>query len=259
MELWHDSAGEGRGILLLHAGICDAQMWERQMRTLAPAGRVVRCDLPGFGRTPMPAADYADGQCVIDLIEAEGLAPVVLVGASMGGEIALDVALARPDLVAGLVLIGSGHPLMGWTEELKRYSSREEDLAAAGDVDAIVELNLRFWVDGPDRTHDEVDAAMRAFVGDMQRDALVMLARPDVEGVALVPEPAERLGEIAVPTLAVVRRARHPRDARGRSPPRGRHPRRERRHRREGRHLPSLERPEEFDALVLGSSAACSD
>ena len=252
MELWHDSAGEGRGILLLHAGICDAQMWERQMRTLAPAGRVVRCDLPGFGRTPMPAADYADGQCVIDLIEAEGLAPVVLVGASMGGEIALDVALARPDLVAGLVLIGSGHPLMGWTEERKRYSSREEDLAAAGDVDAIVELNLRFWVDGPDRTHDEVDAAMRAFVGDMQRDALVMqLARPDVEGVALVPEPAERLGEIAVPTLAVVGELDIPEMREGAARLAADIPGASAATVAGASHLPSLERPEEFDALVL--------
>ena len=252
MELWHERTGEGRTILMLHAGICDAQMWERQMRTLAPAGRVVRCDLPGFGRTPMPTADYVDAADVVELLESESLAPAVLIGASMGGEVALDVTLARPDLVAGLVMVGSGHPGQVWSEETERYGSREEDLAAAGDVDAIVELNLRFWVDGPTRSHEEVDQAMRAFVGDMQRAELVMqLAEPDVEGGALVPEPAEHLAEISVPTLVLVGEldipemresaARYAADIPGASAATiaG------------AAHLPSLERPEEFDALVL--------
>lgn len=260
MELWHDSAGEGRGILLLHAGICDAQMWERQMRTLAPAGRVVRCDLPGFGRTPMPTVAYADGASVVELIEAGGLAPTVLVGASMGGEIALDVTLARPDLVAGLVLVGSGHPNQEWSEEMERYDSREGELAAAGDVDALIELNLRVWVDGPTRSHDEVDPAMRAFVGDMQRDALVMqLAEPDVEGGALVDAPGERLGEIEVPTLALVGELDVPEMVESAGRFAADIPGAEHATIAGAAHLPSLERADEFDSLVLGFLGASAN
>lgn len=252
MDLWHEEAGEGRTILLLHAGICDAQMWERQMRTLAPGGRVVRCDLPGFGRTPMPSEDYTDAAAVIELLEAEGLAPAVLIGASMGGEVALDVTLARPDLVAGLVLVGSGHPEQVWSEETERYGSREEDLAAAGDIDAIVELNLRFWVDGPTRSHAEVDPTLRAFVGDMQRDALVMqLAEPDVEGGALVPDPADRLAEIAVPTLVLVGDLDIPEMREGAARLAADIPGARAATIAGASHLPNLERPEEFDALVL--------
>ena len=89
-------------------------------------------------------------------------------------------------------------------------------------------------------------------VGDMQRDALVMqLARPDVEGVALVPEPAERLGEIAVPTLAVVGELDIPEMREGAARLAADIPGASAATVAGASHLPSLERPEEFDALVL--------
>ena len=139
-----------------------------------------------------------------------------------------------------------------WSEETERYGSREEDLAAAGDIDAIVELNLRFWVAGPTRSHAEVDPTLRAFVGDMQRDALVMqLAQPDVEGGALVPDPADRLAEIAVPTLVLVGDLDIPEMREGAARLAAAIPGARAATIAGASHLPNLERPEEFDALVL--------
>jgi 3-oxoadipate enol-lactonase len=55
VELWHEIAGEGAPVLLIHEGICDSGMWDSQWRTFPNAHRTVRCDLRGFGRTPLPA------------------------------------------------------------------------------------------------------------------------------------------------------------------------------------------------------------
>jgi pimeloyl-ACP methyl ester carboxylesterase len=68
----------------------------------------VAIDLPGFGETPPPtepwgSAEYA--RCVVSLLDELG-APVVVLGHSFGGRVAVHVAAARPDAVRGLVLTG---------------------------------------------------------------------------------------------------------------------------------------------------------
>lgn len=252
MELWYESAGDGETLLLIHAGICDARMWERQMTTLLPAGRVVRCDLRGFGRTPADAADYADAADLTELIEGQGLGPAVLVGASMGGAAALDLALARPDLVSGLVLVGASHPDQVWSAAMERFDGREAELFEAGDVEGVVELNLRVWLDGPGRSPDRVAPELRALVGEMQRRAVELQAvHPDARCGQLIPDHGTRLGEIAAPTLVLVGEldvaemvASAPRLAADIPGARAETI-------AGASHLPSLEQPETFDRLVL--------
>lgn len=74
----------------------------------APALDAVALDLPGFGTTPAPetpwgSADYAD--CVTEVV-GEMAAPVVVLGHSFGGRVAVQLAARRPDLVRALVLAG---------------------------------------------------------------------------------------------------------------------------------------------------------
>ena len=87
-----------------------ASMWEPQIPVAVEAGRrVVAPDLPGFGRSAVPAerSDYSIDRyadLVAALVGELGLGRVVLVGLSMGGYIALAVARRHPDVLAGLVL-----------------------------------------------------------------------------------------------------------------------------------------------------------
>ena len=76
---------------------------------LAPHHDVIALDLPGFGGTARPAtgwevADYADH--IAHEIERADVGPVTLVGHSMGAQFVTEAAVRRPDLVAGVVLIG---------------------------------------------------------------------------------------------------------------------------------------------------------
>jgi 3-oxoadipate enol-lactonase len=187
---------------------------------------------------------------VIDALDEHGLERAALVGVSLGGRVALEVAVARPDLVRALVLVAPGLPGHEWSQELRAQWDEEEAAFEAGDLDAAVEVSLRTWVDGPRRRPEDVDPELRRRVGEMQRDAYE-LQREWVDEEPLVRELGERLGEIVAPTLVLVgdedqpdmqaiakRLAREIQGARLATIP-------------ETAHVPSMERPREFDELVL--------
>ncbi len=100
------------------------------------------------------------------------LGPATLIGVSLGGAIALETAIARPELVSRLVLVAPGLRGFEMSDETKAGWAEEEAALERGDVDGAVEVNLRMWVDGPSRAPDEVDADVRSKVGEMQRRAI---------------------------------------------------------------------------------------
>lgn len=255
MELWHESAGEGEpAVVLVHAGICDSGMWDPQWQTFPRLHRTIRLDLRGYGRSELPPEGFSHAADLIELLERLELGPVALIGASFGGLVSLDVAVARPDLVQRLVLAAPAMAGHEWSDLVQESFAEEEDSLESGDLDGAVETNLQTWVDGPDRSPDDVPAGLRSRVGEMQRRAfeLQLPVWELAEDVLTVENLAERIGEVAVPTLVIsgsldvpdmeVIAARLESEIAGA--------------RREvvagAAHLPSLERPEEFDRLALG-------
>lgn len=103
------SAGAGSDLLFLHAEATTSG-WGRVHDLLAEHFTVWAPVHPGFGGDPLPdwLEDMSDLSFhYVDLIEALGLDKPIVVGASLGGWIALDLAIHRADLVGGLVLVGS--------------------------------------------------------------------------------------------------------------------------------------------------------
>ena len=252
-ELYREVAGEGPPVVLVHAGICDSRMWDPQWETFSRAHRVVRYDMRGFGRSPLVPGRYSPPGDLIALLDELALGPAALVGASMGGGISLQVAVARPDLVSALVLVGTGVRGHDWSEYVTRAWEEEEAAVERDDLDAAVEVNVRTWVDGPDRSPEQVDPEVRARVAEMQRRAFELLlpVGDAAQEEPLVLDVGERLGEISVPTLVVV----------GDHDAGDMHVIAERLEREIGAtrmtiegaaHLPSLEKPHEFDERVLG-------
>jgi pimeloyl-ACP methyl ester carboxylesterase len=204
IELYYETTGAGPPLVLLHAGVADSRMWDDQAAAFARRYRVIRYDLPGCGRSPIPDRRFSHHGILHALFESIGLEPAWLVGASFGGRVAVDFCLAYPEKVRGIVLAG---PLLGGFQpsaEIERFNEEEDRLLEAGDLEAATELNLRTWVDGPNRSADQVDPAVRARVGEMQLQAFSI---PEPEHAELEwPEPPalERLDEIQVPTLVIV-------------------------------------------------------
>jgi 3-oxoadipate enol-lactonase len=253
MDLWHEVAGEGPPVLLIHEGICDSRMWEPQWESFTRFHRTARCDLRGFGQTTLPSEPYSNARDVVELLDHLDFGAAALVGVSLGGRVALEVALARPDLVERLVVVGTALPGHAWSATVQRYGEEEDAAIARGDLDAAVEANLRMWVDGPSRRADDIDPALRQFVGEMQRRAFELQAPvwEEAEEELLVPDVGTRYMEVRVPTLVVVG-SEDVSDIRemGRRLASGIPG--ARLATIEGTaHVPSLERPQEFTELVL--------
>lgn len=213
-DLAWDGHGDGAPVLLLHAGVADRRMWEPVLPALAASYRVLRCDLRGYGDSPQPTGDWFDHEDVLGVLDAAGVERVAVVGASNGGRVAADLAVEAADRVAALVLVGAALPGAPVPDDLADAWEEEERLIAEGDVEGAVEVNLRLWVDGTGRDGPPVDPALREQLASWFRDVLSReAAERDAEGEPQGVEPplAERLGDIAAPTLVVVGAHDHPR------------------------------------------------
>jgi pimeloyl-ACP methyl ester carboxylesterase len=164
MTLAYDVTGSGPDVVLLHSLVCDRRMWDSQVRVLTGAGfRVSRCDIAGFGESPLPLESYNDADDVVALMDSIGVGPVALVASSGSGPVAAEIAARWPSRVSALALICSALP--GWpvSPERRAFAEQEDALLEAGDVAAATELNVKTFV-GP-----AADDAARSLVRDMQR------------------------------------------------------------------------------------------
>jgi 3-oxoadipate enol-lactonase len=202
-----DDRGSGSPLVLVHGGVADRRMWDPQLPSLAAAHRVIRYDARGFGESLPPLGAWSQHTDLLGLLDELLISRTHLVGASMGAGIAVEAALARPSTVDSLVLAAPGGALFGESPaELRPVWAAEVDALDRGDLDGAVEVNLRAWVDGPERPVGTVDPEIREFVGRMQREAFELPEwdqeiAPEHE---LAPPAAERLEEIACPVLIVV-------------------------------------------------------
>ena len=105
-------SGDGDPVVLVHGLGGQWQNWLENIPRLAESRRVVAMDLPGFGLTPEPEDDEEItitryGRWVNELADRLGLEKVDLVGNSMGGYIAAEVAIQFPERVSRLVLVSA--------------------------------------------------------------------------------------------------------------------------------------------------------
>jgi len=111
------SAGEGPPLVLLHGAGDNALDWQWVMPTLAATYRVYAPDLPGSPDSARPAADYSPAffeRFIAAFLDALNIRRATFVGNSLGGLIALRLALSEPARVIALVLVdsaGLGHEI----------------------------------------------------------------------------------------------------------------------------------------------------
>lgn len=118
MLLAHDAVGEGPPAVFLHGLGLSRAVFDPVVEAVAAHCRVVRLDLRGHGRSrpPDPAAPYTHHEDVRETLDALGLGRVDVVGLSLGGAVAVDLALAHPDRVRRLVLLAPALSGWAWSE-----------------------------------------------------------------------------------------------------------------------------------------------
>ena len=172
--------------------------------------RVIRYDVRGHGKTPCPPGDYAHSEDLMALLDHLGVGQTAVLGCSMGGGIAIDFTLTYPERATALIPVASA--VAGFDPEEADITAQEErgrlfsEVGAAydrGDFRNAAHLLARVWVDGPKRSPDQVNPEVRARAIEMM---MGMFELPEDEGTeqSLEPPAASRLAEIDVPTLVIV-------------------------------------------------------
>lgn len=246
----YEEAGAGPAVVLLHGGGLDLREWDDQMAPFAERHRVIRVDARGHGRSGTPMTPFRQCDDIAELLGKLGVERAALVGLSMGAGAATDTALEYPHLVSHLVVCGAGtnEPTFTdpWMLDIQR---RMAEAQARLDAPAWIELALKQGLIGPYR--DEVDAGVLRRCREMITDTVSNHVRPGMVAPHHVIGSWERLGEIAVPALGVIgtldapdhhamveRFVRNVRGARSATID-------------GASHVVNMERPAEFNAVVL--------
>lgn len=199
-RLFYEELGAGPTVVFLHDGLLSSVTWDRQIAAFTPFFRVIRYDRRGYGRSENEAAEVSDLDDLLALFDARAVTDAVLVGCSSGGGLAIDFALAHPERVRALVLVGPVVSGFGYSEHfMRRGFSNQRPMFARGDVDATVSN----YVTDPWLT-DSRNTEARAFL----RDELTRRPDPAVWRTPRTRPPEEpalpRLHELSKPTLLVV-------------------------------------------------------
>lgn len=138
IELFVERRGAGRPLLLLHGFTGSADEWSELIPALAPLRELILVDLIGHGRSAAPddPARYTAEACandLLNLLDALGVGAVDVLGYSMGGRMALQLAAAAPKRVRALILESASPGIADPAERTARVAS---DAALAAQIEA---------------------------------------------------------------------------------------------------------------------------
>ncbi|MGZ5341682.1 MAG: alpha/beta fold hydrolase [Solirubrobacterales bacterium] len=201
--------GEGPPVMLLHGLSGSWQNWLENIPRLAKRHRVIALDLPGFGASPMPPWELsipAYGRFLHDFCERVAVPSCAMVGSSMGGFIATELAIHEPQRVEHLALVSSAG--VTWSR------ARREPAAVIGRLArAAAPLVFRYQMEGLRRSRLR-HLAYRGVVHDpraLHPELLWEITVPAMRAPGLQQaittlvgyDIRDRLEEIEVPTLIV--------------------------------------------------------
>jgi 3-oxoadipate enol-lactonase len=192
-QVSYETCGSGpKTIVLLHDGILDGSAFDAAWPLLCARAKVVRYDRRGYGASPAATAPY-DAVADLDAVmKTAGVEHATLVGSSSGGGVAVDFALAHPEKVDGLILVGAAVNGFKPTEHFMKRTMTLLTLLSQGRL-ADAAKDPYILTPGAE--------AQRAFV------IADLTAHPGNFGAARMikdgPEVMSRLSEIKAPTLIV--------------------------------------------------------
>ena len=203
MMLRFASEGAGRIVLLLHGFPLDHTMWEGQRAAIGQNYHVIMPDLRGHGQTEAPDGIYPIDDMADDVIELldslKITEPVVVGGLSMGGYLALSLAVRYPKRLCGLMLIDTRA-----ASDTKEAARAREQLASSlergGEVEGATSVMIgRLFADSTRVRHPEIVSRTSEVMRKTSPRAIIGCLR----GMAVRPDRTNDLGRITIPTLVM--------------------------------------------------------
>lgn len=203
-KLYYQEAGTGQPVILLHPTLLNHTVWDDQFERFARDFRIIRYDLRGHGLSLSVPDTFSHHEDLLKLIKGLSVDKAVLVGSSFGASVAIDFALEYPEKAKALVLVSpkaSGYEFreMDYLEEAGRLGLAYQE----GNLELVIEMFKKLWVDGPQRNSGGVDPAVREKIGVIVRENL-QHRNPQSIAKSLDPPALARSFRLEIPALIVV-------------------------------------------------------
>jgi pimeloyl-ACP methyl ester carboxylesterase len=205
-KIYYETAGNGIPFVMIHAGVADSRQWNNEFTAFSEHYQVIRYDMRGYGKSEPADGEFShlsDLVSVLDALEIHG--PVVVMGCSMGGGLAMDFALTYPSRAKALIMVGAGPSGLELDVPAPSKFADAEKAFEAGDFDLLAEIETQIWYDGRDRTPDQVNQAMRKLLYEMDRLVISHEVKQLGKRLPNTQTPAfDRLGDLNIPVLVIV-------------------------------------------------------
>jgi 3-oxoadipate enol-lactonase len=144
-KVWYQTCGTGsKSMVLIHDGSLHSATWDDVWPLFCKDFHVVRYDRRGFGRSPAATRAYSRTDDVAAVMRAAGMDHAVMIGASAGGGIAVDFALAHPTSVDRLVLVGPSISGLRYSQYFIRRVTENFRHFQQGDIEGGVRKSWLF-------------------------------------------------------------------------------------------------------------------
>ena len=195
-RLWYERAGEGFPVVLVHPWLWDARIWDDQFEEFSRHHDIVRYDARGYGRSDFPDAPYSDLRDLRYLLGVLDIRRCALVGCATGAQLAIDFALAYPDVTDAIVVVSPGLTGYRWTDTgLQTLVQEVERAVREGDMARAIDVELAVWA--------PTSAASDPRVRQIALDNAHVL-RMDDSLMEVPPSAVSRLADVQAATLVVV-------------------------------------------------------
>lgn len=199
-KIYYQTAGSGPWVVLIHGGLVDRRLWDDQFRQFAKHFSVLRYDLRGYGRSQFPDKEFSHIDDLYALLRSLRIKTASLVGLSVGGNIAMEFALAHPDMTEKLVLVASS--LLGSKVPRSAANTAVYETAEKKGMMPAVEM----WLENPLFATGRWDPKYVKRIRRMLIDNYKYWG-PTPEPIPEVwptPPTAEKISTIKAPTLIIV-------------------------------------------------------
>ena len=127
VNLYYEMSGQGQPLVFINGLGSSTRDWEFQVAEFSRTYQVITYDLRGHGRSDKPAGPYSIPQFAADsagLLKALGVASAHIVGLSLGGGVAFQLALDYPQLVKTMTIVNSAPAMVGITPDAQKEVER---------------------------------------------------------------------------------------------------------------------------------------
>jgi 3-oxoadipate enol-lactonase len=138
-KIYYEECGSGPTVVLLHDGLLHSNTWDGAWPALCKKYHAIRYDRRGYGHSDQPKTRFAPAEDLFALLNHLNVRRAIVVGNSSGGALAIDFALAHPQMVEGLFLIGPVVGGMGTTDHFNQRGAKNSAPIAKGDLKAAAE------------------------------------------------------------------------------------------------------------------------